>query len=90
MVCLCEESTGVLRKAETEYKGHRSLLMRTKNLLSTMQRQDVIDRCDFKAGMDGKELPPGVVGNGLNHAPVYDNAVRKAEEPLERLMHDEL
>lgn len=39
-----EESTGVLRKAETEYKGHRSLLMRTRNLLSTMQRQDVIDR----------------------------------------------
>ncbi|XP_038711834.1 uncharacterized protein LOC120006027 [Tripterygium wilfordii] len=41
-----EESTGVLRKAETEYKGHRSLLMRTRNLLSTMQRQDVIDRLD--------------------------------------------
>ncbi|EOY06222.1 Sec20 family protein [Theobroma cacao] len=39
-----EESTGVLRKAESEYKGHRSLLMRTRNLLSTMQRQDVIDR----------------------------------------------
>lgn len=39
-----EESTGVLRKAETEYKGHRSLLMRTRNLLSTMQRQDVLDR----------------------------------------------
>ncbi|XVF66387.1 hypothetical protein PTKIN_Ptkin10aG0031800 [Pterospermum kingtungense] len=39
-----KESTGVLRKAESEYKGHRSLLMRTRNLLSTMQRQDVIDR----------------------------------------------
>lgn len=39
-----EESTGVLRKAESEYKGHRSLLMRTRNLLSTMQRQDVLDR----------------------------------------------
>ncbi|XP_044497844.1 uncharacterized protein LOC123219937 [Mangifera indica] len=39
-----EESTGVLRKAESEYKGHRSLLMRTRNLLSTMQRQDVIER----------------------------------------------
>ncbi|XVE65753.1 hypothetical protein DITRI_Ditri08aG0024700 [Diplodiscus trichospermus] len=39
-----EESTGVLGKAESEYKGHRSLLMRTRNLLSTMQRQDVIDR----------------------------------------------
>ncbi|CAM8906114.1 unnamed protein product [Rhodiola kirilowii] len=39
-----EESTTVLRKAESEYKGHRSLLMRTRNLLSTMQRQDVLDR----------------------------------------------
>ncbi|KAI3890482.1 hypothetical protein MKX03_025024 [Papaver bracteatum] len=39
-----DESTGVLKKAESEYKGHRSLLMRTKNLLSTMRRQDVLDR----------------------------------------------
>ncbi|GMH08278.1 hypothetical protein Nepgr_010118 [Nepenthes gracilis] len=39
-----EESTGVLKKAEKEYKGHRSLLTRTRNLLSTMQRQDVMDR----------------------------------------------
>lgn len=39
-----EESTGVLKKAETEYKGHRSLLMRTRQLLTTMRRQDVIDR----------------------------------------------
>ncbi|KAL2230156.1 uncharacterized protein LOC105171813 [Sesamum indicum] len=39
-----EESTGVLRKAESEYKGHRSLLSRTRNLLSTMKRQDVLDR----------------------------------------------
>ncbi|KAL2923030.1 Protein transport protein sec20 [Bienertia sinuspersici] len=39
-----EDSTGTLKKAESEYKGHRSLLMRTRNLLSTMQRQDVIDR----------------------------------------------
>ncbi|GFY97991.1 Sec20 family protein [Actinidia rufa] len=39
-----KDSTGVLRKAESEYKGHRSLLMRTRNLLSTMQRQDVLDR----------------------------------------------
>ncbi|KDP33339.1 hypothetical protein JCGZ_12888 [Jatropha curcas] len=45
-----EESTGVLRKAETEYKGHRSLLMRTRNLLSTMQRQDVIDRVILAIG----------------------------------------
>ncbi|EOA31188.1 hypothetical protein CARUB_v10014355mg [Capsella rubella] len=39
-----DESTGVLKQAESEYKGHRSLLSRTRNLLSTMQRQDVIDR----------------------------------------------
>ncbi|CAN6820710.1 unnamed protein product [Brassica oleracea] len=39
-----DESTGVLKKAESEYKGHRSLFSRTRNLLSTMQRQDVIDR----------------------------------------------
>ncbi|KAK3038659.1 hypothetical protein RJ639_028113 [Escallonia herrerae] len=44
MLTTFEESTGVLRKAEGEYKGHRSLLMRTRNLLSTMQRQDVLDR----------------------------------------------
>ena len=41
---LTDESTGVLKKAESEYKGHRSLLTRTRNLLSTMQRQDVMDR----------------------------------------------
>ncbi|CAK9167389.1 unnamed protein product [Ilex paraguariensis] len=45
-----EESTGVLRKAEGEYKGHRSLLMRTRNLLSTMQCQDVLDRVILVAG----------------------------------------
>ncbi|CAN8258275.1 unnamed protein product [Cochlearia groenlandica] len=39
-----DESTGVLKKAESEYKGHKSLLSRTRNLLSTMQRQDVMDR----------------------------------------------
>ncbi|XP_050378652.1 uncharacterized protein LOC126795965 [Argentina anserina] len=117
-----EESTGVLRKAESEYKGHWSLFMRTRNLLSTMQRQDVIDRviiavgfflftcavlyvvskrigiltlqrkvtAAYKAGMVGKELRPGAVGNGANHPPVHDNAVHKIEDPLERLMHDEL
>ncbi|KAJ0035399.1 hypothetical protein Pint_25172 [Pistacia integerrima] len=46
-----DESTGVLRKAESEYKGHRSLLMRTRNLLSTMQRQDVIDRVILVLGV---------------------------------------
>ncbi|KAL4643688.1 hypothetical protein ACB092_02G109700 [Castanea dentata] len=45
-----EESTGVLKKAESEYKGHRSLLMRTRNLLSTMQRQDVLDRVIIAVG----------------------------------------
>lgn len=45
-----EESTGVLRKAESEYKGHRSLLMRTRNLLSTMQRQEVLDRVILVVG----------------------------------------
>ncbi|XP_061349494.1 uncharacterized protein LOC133294759 [Gastrolobium bilobum] len=45
-----DESTGVLQKAESEYKGHRSLLMRTRNLLSTMQRQDVMDRVILGVG----------------------------------------
>ncbi|XP_062108971.1 uncharacterized protein LOC133819684 [Humulus lupulus] len=45
-----DESTGVLRKAESEYKGQRSLLMRTRNLLSTMQRQDVLDRMIIALG----------------------------------------
>lgn len=45
-----EESTGVLRKAEREYKGHHSLLMRTRNLLLTMQRQDVMDRVVLVVG----------------------------------------
>ncbi|KAL9408475.1 hypothetical protein AB3S75_046941 [Citrus x aurantiifolia] len=46
-----DESAGVLRKAESEYKGHRSLLMRTRNLLSTMQRQDIIDRVILVLGL---------------------------------------
>ncbi|KAL7145057.1 hypothetical protein ABFS83_07G053300 [Erythranthe nasuta] len=46
-----EESTGVLRKAESEYKGHRSLLSRTRSLLSTMQRQDVLDRVILITGL---------------------------------------
>lgn len=45
-----EESTGVLKKTESEYKGHRSLLARTRNLLSTMQRQDVMDRIILAVG----------------------------------------
>ncbi|KAI3830006.1 hypothetical protein L1987_04138 [Smallanthus sonchifolius] len=45
-----EESTGVLKKAESEYKGHASLLTRTRNLLSTMKRQDVLDRIVLAVG----------------------------------------
>ncbi|OIS98920.1 PREDICTED: uncharacterized protein LOC109232399 [Nicotiana attenuata] len=45
-----DESTGVLTKAESEYKGHRSLLTRTRSLLSTMQRQDVLDRVILVVG----------------------------------------
>lgn len=44
----------------------------------------------FKAGMVGKELRPGAVGDGVNQVPVRENVVHKVEEPLERLMHDEL
>lgn len=50
MLTTFEESTGVLKKAESEYKGHRSLLTRTRNLLSTMRRQDVLDRLILVAG----------------------------------------
>lgn len=50
-LAVVEESTGVLKKAESEYKGHRSLLMRTRNLLSTMQRQDVLDRVILVIGL---------------------------------------
>ncbi|KAK7319865.1 hypothetical protein RJT34_04593 [Clitoria ternatea] len=46
-----DESSGVLKKAEGEYKGHRSLLTRTRNLLSTMQRQDVLDRVILGVGL---------------------------------------
>lgn len=45
-----DESTGVLMKAESEYKGHRSLFSRTRNLLSTMQRQDILDRVILVVG----------------------------------------
>ncbi|CAL4917672.1 unnamed protein product [Urochloa decumbens] len=45
-----DESTSVLRKAEGEYQGHRSLLMRTRGLLSTMQQQDVLDRVILTIG----------------------------------------
>ncbi|KAL5715376.1 hypothetical protein ACHQM5_017204 [Ranunculus cassubicifolius] len=50
MLTTFDESTSVLKKAESEYKGHRSLLSRTRNLLSTMSRQDVLDRLILIAG----------------------------------------
>lgn len=43
-------STSVLKNAETEFKGQKSLLSRTRNLLSTMRRQDVIDRVILVVG----------------------------------------
>ncbi|XP_048535184.1 uncharacterized protein LOC125513990 isoform X2 [Triticum urartu] len=45
-----DESTSVLRMAEGEYQGHRSLLMCTRGMLSTMQRQDVLDRIILTIG----------------------------------------
>lgn len=45
-----DQSTETLRKADFEYKGHRSLLMRAKQLLKVMRRQDVLDRIIMVAG----------------------------------------
>ncbi|KAG8071721.1 hypothetical protein GUJ93_ZPchr0006g46200 [Zizania palustris] len=39
-----DESTSILWKAEGEYQGHHSLLMRTCGFLSAMQRQVVFNR----------------------------------------------
>lgn len=44
------ESTDTLQKADSEYKGHRSLLMRAKQLLKVMRRQDVLDRIILVVG----------------------------------------
>ncbi|KAK7843508.1 hypothetical protein CFP56_012437 [Quercus suber] len=72
-----EESTGVLKKAESEYKGHRSLLMR-------MLQQKVT--AAIKAGMVGQaKIGGGAVANGIN-----DNAVHRVDVPLDRPMRDEL
>lgn len=123
MLLTNEESTGVLKKAESEYKGHRSLLMRTRNLLTTMQRQDVLDRiilivgfvlfscavlyvvskrigllklqrtvtAAIKAGMVKQaNIGQDAAKDGINLAPVHDNAIRRIEVPLEQHMHDEL
>ncbi|KVI00357.1 uncharacterized protein LOC112520426 [Cynara cardunculus var. scolymus] len=45
-----EESKEVLKKAEREYKGHHSLPMRTRKLLLTMKRQDVLGRIILLVG----------------------------------------
>ncbi|KAJ9700823.1 hypothetical protein PVL29_006241 [Vitis rotundifolia] len=123
MLLTTEESTGVLKKAESEYKGHRSLLMRTRNLLTTMQRQDVLDRiilivgfvlfscavlyvvskrigllklqrtvtAAIKAGMVRQaNIGRDAAEDGINLAPVHDNAIPRVEAPLEQHMHDEL
>ncbi|KAH9313574.1 hypothetical protein KI387_022201 [Taxus chinensis] len=45
-----DQSTGTLRKAESEYKGHRSLLMSTRRLLTFMRRQDILDRIIMVVG----------------------------------------
>ncbi|CAN6239060.1 unnamed protein product [Urochloa humidicola] len=49
-IAIFDESAGVLRKAEGEYQGHCSLLLRTRGLLSTIQRQDVLDRIILTTG----------------------------------------
>lgn len=56
--------------------------------LLTLQRQVT---SAIKAGMVGRaELRPGAVEDAVNHAQAYGNAAHKVEEPLERVMHDEL
>ncbi|KAJ9153525.1 hypothetical protein P3X46_026953 [Hevea brasiliensis] len=44
------ESTGVLRKAESEYKGHHSLFMRTQNLLSKCNIRMFLTSIEEKRG----------------------------------------
>uniref|UniRef100_A0A803Q4F6 Sec20 C-terminal domain-containing protein n=1 Tax=Cannabis sativa TaxID=3483 RepID=A0A803Q4F6_CANSA len=110
-----DESTGVLLKAESEYKGHRSLLMRTRNLLSTMQRQDVMDRMIIALGFFlfscavlyvvskrmgllklqrtvTAAIKAGMVRQAANgpRAVVDDNVVNILDDPLERVIRDEL
>lgn len=62
-----DESTSVLAKAEGEYQGHHSLLTRTHSLLSTMQRQDVLDRmfliCRYHQSI--VELRIGLIANDV-------------------------
>ncbi|KAF4347958.1 hypothetical protein G4B88_002872 [Cannabis sativa] len=110
-----DESSGVLLKAESEYKGHRSLLMRTRNLLSTMQRQDVMDRMIIALGFFlfscavlyvvskrmgllklqrtvTAAIKAGMVRQAANgpRAVVDDNVVNILDDPLERVIRDEL
>lgn len=44
------QSTDTLQKADFEYKGHRSLLARARQLLKVMQRQDIMDRIILAVG----------------------------------------
>ncbi|KAJ1700895.1 hypothetical protein LUZ63_000674 [Rhynchospora breviuscula] len=45
-----DESASILRKLESEYKGHGSLLARTRGLLSTMKHEDVTDKMTLVFG----------------------------------------
>jgi hypothetical protein len=40
-----DESNSTLKMTDKEYKGQRSILNTTRYMLTSMQRQDVIDRC---------------------------------------------
>lgn len=45
-----DESSTTLRKADSEYKGQRSLLIATRGLLSVLKRKDIVDRIILVAG----------------------------------------
>jgi hypothetical protein len=42
---MIDESNSTLRMTDKEYKGQRSILNTTRYMLTSLQRQDVIDRC---------------------------------------------
>ncbi|KAG6393447.1 hypothetical protein SASPL_147689 [Salvia splendens] len=100
-----EESSGVLKKAESEYKGHRVILITGFVIFSLavlyvvskrigvlkLQRQVI---AAVKAGMAGREViaPPPIVGgrDGVNVVPVHQNMAPDLNVPLEQVRHDEL
>ncbi|GER47242.1 Sec20 family protein [Striga asiatica] len=88
-----EESTEVLRKAESEYKGHRSLLSRTRGLLSTMQLSKRIGILKLQRKVI-TAVKAGMAGQGEIMAPLVGRADMNANPelngPLEQVMHDEL